>query len=161
MGNRSVRTACAALVAVGLVGLVVLGLAQAAYARGGGKRNQSAKDFQYEVSDCLESDRQDSMGLIVSDDSIRFNQVFSMNCIAATRPSTVKVLYSRKGRILEVSVVLRSPVLSDCTCPIGIDGKITNLGKGTYKLSFVYDAQVGDTDKPTRQTLGTKEFTIH
>lgn len=138
-----------------------LGLAHAASARGG-KRSQSAKDFEYEVSDCLEAGRQDSVGLIVSDDSVRFNHVFTMNCIAATRPSTVKVLYSKKGRALEVSVVLRSTVLADCSCPIGIDGKIANLGKGTYRLSFVYDAKVGDSpdDKPTRQSLGTKEFTI-
>jgi hypothetical protein len=138
-----------------------IGVAQAASARGG-KRSQSAKDFEYEVSDCLEAGRQDSMGLIVSDDSIRFNHVFTMNCVAATRPGTVKVLYSKKGRNLEVSVVLRSTMLADCSCPIEIDGKIANLGKGTYRLSFVYDAKVGDSpdDKPTRQSLGTKEFTI-
>jgi len=137
------------------------GLAQAAPARAG-KHSRAAKDFTYELSDCLEPDRRDSVGLIVSDDSVRFNQVFTMNCIAATRPGTVKVLYPKKGRTLEVSVVLQSTTLSDCTCPMGIDGKIANLGKGTYQLSFVYDAKVGDSadEKPTRQLLGTKEFTI-
>jgi hypothetical protein len=157
MGKTIVRVACA----VSVLGLVVLGFAHAGSARGRKGNPSAAKDFQYELSDCLESDRQDSMGLIVSDDSIRFNQVFTMNCIAATRPSTVKVLYSKQGRALEVRVVLRSPVLSDCTCPIGIDGKIANLGKGTYRVTFVYDAQIGDSPKPTIQTLGSKEFTIH
>lgn len=135
---------------------------QAASARKG-KGKPPANDFRYELSDCLESDRRDSVGLIVSDDSVSFDHVFTMNCIAATRPSTVKVLHTKRGQTLEVSIVLRSPVLSDCTCPIGIQGTISNLKKGTYRLSFVYDAKVGDAadEKPTRQSLGGKEFTIN
>jgi hypothetical protein len=150
-----------------LVGLVLStwtasGPAQAA-PTGKGKSRQTPNDFQYELSDCLESHQRDSVGLIVSDDSVRFDHVFTMNCIAATRPDTVKVLYSKKGRELEVSIVLRSPVLSDCTCPIGIQGKIGSLKKGTYRLSFVYDSKVGDAanEKPTRESLGGKEFTIN
>ncbi len=156
---------------VGLVALVAFTLSasslpsaasQAAPARKG-KGKQPANDFRYELSDCLESDRRDSVGLIVSDDSVSFDHVFTMNCIAATRPSTVKVLHTKRGQTLEVSIVLRSPVLSDCTCPIGIQGTISNLKKGTYRLSFVYDAKVGDAadEKPTRQSLGGKEFTIN
>lgn len=138
------------------------GLVQAASARGG-KVKQPANDFRYELSDCLESDRRDALGLIVSDDSVSFDHVFTMNCIAATRPNTVKVLYAKKGRELEVSIVLRSSVLSDCTCPIGIQGKIGSLKKGSYRLSFVYDSKVGDSsnEKPTRESLGGKEFTIN
>jgi len=139
------------------------GLAQASPARARkAKSSPTVKDFEYELSDCLESDRKDSLGLILSDDSVSFDHVFTMNCIAATKPDTVKVLYAKKGQNLEVSIVLRAAKLSDCTCPIGIQGKIANLTKGAYRLSFVYDAQVGNSvdEKPTRQSLGTKEFTI-
>jgi hypothetical protein len=140
---------------------VPLGVAHASPARKA-KSSPTVKDFEYELSDCLESDRQDSMGLIVSDDSVSFDHTFTMNCIAATKPDTVKVLYSKKGRNLDVSIVLRAARLSDCTCPIGIQGKIANLTNGAYRLSFFYEAQVGNSvdEKPTRQSLGTKEFTI-
>jgi hypothetical protein len=153
----------AIVLAVPSVPLAPFGLAQASPARARkGKSIPAAKDFEYELSDCLESERKDSLGLIVSDDSVSFDHVFTMNCIAATKPDTVRVLYAKKGQNLEVSVVLRAATLSDCTCPIGIQGKIANLTKGTYRLSFVYDAQVGNAvdAKPTRQSLGGKEFTI-
>lgn len=128
----------------------------------GGKSKKASQDFEYKVSDCLGADKTDFMGLAVAEDSVTFNQILTMNCIAATRPSTVKVTYAKKGRDLEVSVVLRSEVLSDCTCPIAIDGTIANLGKGTHRLSFFYDAKPDNSEsaKPTRQALGTKEFTI-
>jgi hypothetical protein len=127
----------------------------------GGKGKLTTKDFEYQVSDCLESDRTNAMKLVVAEDSVSFNQVLKMNCIAATRPSTVKVTYARKGKALEVGVVLSSDVLSDCTCPIGIDGTISNLGKGTYRISFFYEAKDDPAHaKPTRQALGTKDFTI-
>jgi len=161
LSTRNVRVARAALVVVVGVLVAFSGFAEAAARKG--KGSQAGKDFEYQVSDCLEADRKDSLGMIVSEDSLRFSHVFTMNCSAATHPDTVKVLYSKKGRNLEVSVIFRSFILSDCTCPIEIDGKIAKLGKGTYRLSFVYDAKVGDSadDKPTRQSLGTKEFTIN
>jgi hypothetical protein len=135
--------------------------ALAAPARGG-KAKKAPKDFEYAVSDCQGSDRKDTVALEVSEDSVRFNQTLTMNCIAATRPNTVKVSYARKGRDLQVSIILRSEVMSDCTCPIGIEGKISRLGKGAYRLSFLFDHLPGNSadDKPVRQTLGTKEFTI-
>jgi hypothetical protein len=154
--------------AVGLVALAAFtlvawslpsGVAQAA--RKGKGSQSSAKDFQYELSDCLEADRRDSVGMIVSEDAVRFDHVFTMNCIAATQPNTVKVLYSKKGRDLEVSIVLNSTVLSDCTCPIGIQGKISNLKKGSYRLSFAYESKSDRDEKPTRQALGGKDFTIN
>jgi hypothetical protein len=153
--------------AVGLVALASFtwvssslpsGAAQAARK---GKASQSSKDFQYELSDCLEADRKDSVGMIVSEDAVRFDHVFTMNCIAATHPNTVKVLYSKKGRDLEVSIVLNSSVLSDCTCPIGIQGAISNLKKGSYRLSFAYEFRSDGDAKPTRQSLGGKDFTIN
>jgi hypothetical protein len=150
---------------IGLLVLVASTLAQPLGAASGrkGKSSKVAKDFQYSVSDCLESDRQDSVGLIVSEDSVAFNHVFTMNCTAATRPNTVKVIYSKKVRNLEVRVSLQSSVLSDCTCPIAIDGKISNLGKGSYRLSFVYESKTDGpaNEKPIRQSLGSKEFTIN
>ena len=136
------------------------GSVQAATARKG-KSSQTVKDFEYELSDCLEADRKDSVGMIVSEDAVRFDHVFTMNCIAATRPNTVKVLYSKKGRDLEVSIVLNSTVLSDCTCPIGIQGKVSKLKKGNYRLSFAYEFKSDRDEKPTRQSLGGKEFTIN
>ena len=141
--------------------LPILVAVAAAQARGGKSKN-AAKDFEYAVSDCLGAGQKDSVGLEVSDGSVRFNQVLTMNCIAATRPSTVKVSYSKKGRDLEVSVILRSDVLSDCTCPIGIDGRISNLGKGAHRLSFVFDHKPGngESEKAIRQVLGSKEFSI-
>jgi hypothetical protein len=128
----------------------------------GAKSKKAAKDFEYTVSDCLGSDKKDSVGLEVSESSVRFNQILTMNCIAATHPNTVKVSYSKKGRDLQVSVILRSDVLSDCTCPIEIDGIILNLGKGDHHISFIYDCKPGNTanEKPVRQALGSKEFSI-
>lgn len=161
-----------ALVSMLMMGLATAALggfpshAEAAPARGkagkADKPDKASKDFTYTVSDCLESGRNDSADLVVSDDAVSFNHVLTLNCTAATHPATVKVLYTKKGRNLEVDVVLRSPVLADCTCPIGIEGKISNLGKGTYRLSFVHEVKVGDSsDKPTRQNLGGQEFTIN
>jgi hypothetical protein len=152
--------------AVGLAALAAFILATSlpssvAQAARKGKGSQSSKDFKYELSDCLETDRKDSVGMIVSEDAVRFDHVFTMNCIAATQPNTVKVLYSKKGRDLEVSIVLNSTVLSDCTCPIGIQGTISNLKKGSYRLSFVYESKSDEEGKPARQALGGKEFTIN
>jgi hypothetical protein len=126
------------------------------------KSKKALKDFEYSVSDCLGPDKKDSVGLEVSDGSVSFNQILAMNCIAATRPNTVKVSYAKKARELQVVVSLSSEVLSDCTCPIGIDGRISNLGKGTYRISFVFDFKPGQAthEKPTRQALGSKEFSI-
>jgi hypothetical protein len=128
----------------------------------GAKGKQAPKEFEYTVSDCQGSDKKDSVGLEVSESSVRFNQILTMNCIAATHPNTVKVSYSKKGRDLQVSVILRSDVLSDCTCPIGIEGEIFKLGKGDYRISFIYDYKPGSTanEKPVRQALGSKEFSI-
>jgi hypothetical protein len=128
----------------------------------GSKSKKAAKDFEYAVSDCHGAGTPDSIGLEVSESSVAFTQVLTMNCIAATRPNTVKLSYSKKGRDLEVSIILRSDVLSDCTCPIGIEGTIANLGKGTHRISFIFDHKLGNeaNEKPVRQTLATKEFSI-
>jgi len=126
----------------------------------GGKSKKAAKDFEYTVSDCQGEGTPDSIRLELSEGAVGWSQVLSMNCIAATRPSTVKLAYAKKGRDLEVSIILRSEVLSDCTCPIGIEGRIFNLGKGAYRLSFVYDRPDAAKEKPTRHPLATKEFSI-
>jgi hypothetical protein len=136
-------------------------LACAAPARGA-KGKKARKDFQYSVSDCLESDKMDSVALEVSASSVTFRQTLTMNCIAATRPSTVKVTHAKKGRDLQVVVILETDVLSQCTCPIGIEGTIYGLGKGAHRISFTYDFKPGSAlnEKPTRQSLGSKEFSI-
>ena len=150
--------------AAGAVAVVVLPIlvATAAASARGGKSKNAARDFEYAVSDCLGAGHKDTVGFEVSESSVRFNQILTINCIAATRPSTVKVSYSKKGRELEVSVILRSDVFSDCTCPIGIDGKISNLGKGAHRLSFIFDHKPGNgaNEKAVRQALGSKEFSI-
>jgi hypothetical protein len=135
-------------------------LARPAYAAAhGGKSKKAPKDFDYTVSDCQGSDQRDSVGLEVSEDSVRFHQILTMNCIAATHPSTVNVSYAKQKRDLQVSITLTSPVLSDCTCPIAIDGVILRLGKGTYRIAFTYAQEAGN-EKATRQALGAKEFSI-
>ena len=127
-----------------------------------GKRPKAPKDFTYTVSDCLPAGTLDSIRLEVAEGSLTFTQVLTMNCIAATRPSTVKLDYAKKGTHLEVSIILRSAVLSDCTCPIGIEGTITNLRKGAHNISFVFDHAAGNAanEKPTRRTLATREVSI-
>jgi hypothetical protein len=123
---------------------------------------KAGKSFSYTVSDCQAQGTLPSIRLEVSESSVAFNQILTMNCIAATRPSTVKLAYVKKGSDLEVSVVLRSEVYSDCTCPIAVEGTIANLAKGDYRIAFVYDHQPGDSPKsaPTRQTLATKGISI-
>lgn len=120
------------------------------------------KDFEYTVSDCQGPEKNDSVALELSDDSVKLSQILTMNCIAATRPNTVKVAYSKKGRDLEVTVILRSEMESACVCPIGIDATISNLAKGDYRLAFVYDYKLGRSadEKPTKMVLGTKEFSV-
>jgi hypothetical protein len=125
----------------------------------GGKSKKAPKDFDYTVSDCQGSDQKDSVGLEVSEDSVRFHQILTMNCIAATHPSTVNVSYAKQKRDLQVGITLSSPVLSDCTCPIAIDGVILRLGKGTYRIAFTF-VQAAGSEKATRQALGSKEFSI-
>jgi hypothetical protein len=126
------------------------------------KGKQARKDFEYTVSDCLGPERNDSVALELAEDSMKLNQILTMNCIAATRPNTVKVEYAKKGHHLEVTVILKSEVQSDCTCPIGIEGTISNLAKGDYHISFVFDSRLGRSvdDKATRIVLGTKEFSV-
>lgn len=139
----------------------IMGSAHAARGRRD-KGKQAAKDFSYTVSDCHAAGELESIRLEVSEGSVAFAQVLDMNCIAATRPSSVKLAYAKRGRDLEVTIILRSDVLSDCTCPIGIEGSIANLDKGTYRILFVYDHPPGrsPTEKPVRRTVGTQEVAI-
>jgi hypothetical protein len=139
----------------------LVGLAHAARARPG-KGKQSAKDFSYTVSDCHEAGEQESIRLELSEGAVAFAQVLDMNCTAATRPSSVKLAYAKHGRDLEVTITLRSHVLSDCTCPIGIEGRIANLDKGSYRIVFIYDhpPDRAPNDQPVRRTVGSKEFTL-
>jgi hypothetical protein len=127
-----------------------------------GKSKPAGKDFAYTVSDCHADGELDSIRLELAESSVTFTQVLTMNCIAATRPGTVTLSYAKQGRTLEVSIVLRSAVLSDCTCPIGIEGTIANLGKGAYRIVFIFDhpPEGSANGKPIRQTLTTKEFSI-
>ncbi len=124
--------------------------------------SKATKGFSDTVSDCHEPGTLDSIRLEVSEGSVSFAQILTMNCIAATRPTTVKLVHARKGRELEVSIVLRSDVFSDCTCPVGIEGTIANLAPGEYRIAFVFDHPPGDSPnaKPIRQTLATKELTL-
>jgi hypothetical protein len=126
------------------------------------KGKQARKDFEYTVSDCQGPEKRDSVALVLSEDSVKLSQILSMNCIAATHPDTVKVAYAKKGHDLEVTVILRSERQSDCTCPIEIDGTISNLTKGDYRLSFVFDYKLGRSldEKATRSILGTKDFSV-
>lgn len=126
------------------------------------KSKKAVRDFTYTVSDCHGAGELDSIRLEVSEGALAFKQVLTMNCIAATRPSTVKLSYAKKRRNLEVSIMLRSDLVSDCICPIGIEGTITHLARGDYRISFIFDHQLGTSpdEKPTRQTLATKEFSI-
>ena len=126
------------------------------------KGQQARKDFGYTVSDCQGPEKNDSVALELSEGFVKFSQILTMNFIAATHPNTVKVAYAKKGHNLEVTVILRSEMQSDCTCPIGIDGTISNLAKGDYRISFVYDYKLGRSvdEKATRTVLGTKEFSV-
>jgi hypothetical protein len=139
----------------------LVGVAHAARARAG-KGKQSAKDFSYTVSDCHEAGELESIRLELSEGAVAFAQVLDMNCIAATRPNSVKLAYAKHGRDLEVTITLRSEVLSDCTCPIGIEGRIANLDKGSYRILFVFDhpPDRAPNDKPIRRTVGSKEFDL-
>ncbi len=131
----------------------------AASARGG-QSKPAPKDFAYTVSDCQGAGTPDSIRLEVSESSVTFNQILTMNCIAATRPSTVRLSHAKRGRDLEVTILLRSDVLSDCDCPIAIEGTITRVGKGAHRITFVFDHSNPGNEKPTRQTLAVKELSI-
>jgi hypothetical protein len=126
------------------------------------KNKQAAKDFSYSVSDCHEAGELESIRLELSEGAVAFAQILDMNCIAATRPSSVKLAYAKHGRDLEVTITLRSEVLSDCSCPIGIEGSITHLDKGSYRIRFFYEhpPDHAPNDKPIRRTVGSQEFTI-
>jgi hypothetical protein len=137
------------------------GRAQAAAARRG-KDKSPARDFTYAVSDCRAEGTPDSIRLEVSEGAVAFAQTFSMNCTAATHPSSVKLTYVKKGRDLEVTIVFRPDTLADCTCPVGIEGRIANLAKGGYRIHFRYDEKSGGGAGPpaTPRSLATKEFSI-
>jgi hypothetical protein len=159
---RIATTALVAVLAAGTPMVAGLGGGSVLAAARAGKGKQAAKNFAYRVSDCLESDRESSVRLVVGDGQVSFNHVLKMNCVAATRPGTVTVSHTRRARAIEVSVVLRTQVLSACECPIEIDGTLSALAPGTYRLSFVYDFQPDEATgvKPARQSLGTQEITI-
>jgi len=137
------------------------GLACAAPARAA-KAKRARQSFEYTVSDCQGPEKADSVAMEQSEGSLKFSQILTMNCIAATRPSTVRVTNAKTGHNLEVTVTLDSELKSDCTCPIEIDGRISNLAKGDYRISFVYDEKLGRLvdGKATRKVLGTKEFSV-
>jgi hypothetical protein len=118
--------------------------------------------FAYTVSDCLGPENVDSVAMEQTEGSIKFKQILTMNCIAATHPNTVKVTFAKKGSNLEVTVILDSDLKSDCTCPIEIDGRISNLAKGNYRLSFVHESRLGpsEDEKATKKVLGTQEFSV-
>jgi hypothetical protein len=148
-----------------LVALAALGGALGpvhAKAGRGAKGKPARKDFTYTTSDCQGPDKLNSIALELSEGTVGFHQILTMNCTAATRPSTVSVSYVKKARQLQVTIALKSDVLADCTCPIGIDGSISGLDKGAYTISFFYDAPSGEDakEKPIRRTLATKEFSI-
>jgi len=127
-----------------------------------GKSKKAPKDFEYTVSDCLPEGTLGSIRLEVSEGALSFKQVLTMNCIAAIRPKTVKLAYAKKGTQLEVSIILRSEVMSDCTCPIAIEGTITRLRKGSHRITFVFDRKPdnAEDDKPVRQILSTQEVSL-
>ena len=79
------------------------------------KAKQAREDFAYTVSDCLGPGNADSVALDQSEDTMKFSQMRTMNCIAATHPNTVKVAYAKKGHNLEVTVILESEMKSECT----------------------------------------------
>ncbi len=152
-----------ALAAASLLALPFLvGSVHAARGPRGKSKPSAAKDFSYSVSDCHEAGEQESIRLELSEGAVAFAQVLDMNCIAATRPSSVKLSYAKHGRDLEVTITLRSEVLSDCSCPIGIEGRIANLDKGSYRILFVYDHPPDHAphDKPVRRTVGSQEFQL-
>ena len=126
------------------------------------KAKPAREGFSYTVSDCLGAGHADSVALEQSDSTMKFSQIRTMNCIAGTHPDTVKVAYAKKGQTLEVTVILASERTSDCTCPIEIDGRISKLAKGDYRISFVYEEKLGrsEDEKAPRTVLGTQEFSV-
>jgi hypothetical protein len=137
------------------------GLAYAAPTRAT-KAKPAREGFSYTVSDCLGEGHANSVALEQTENVMKFSQIRAMNCIAGTHPETVKVAYAKKGHSLEVTVLLASERTSDCTCPIEIDGRIANLPKGDYRISFVYEEKLGrsEDEKATRTVLGTQEFSV-
>jgi hypothetical protein len=140
---------------------ILVALAYAAPTRAA-KAKQARQGFEYTVSDCQGPEKVDSVAMEQSEGSVKFSQILTMNCIAATHPNTVKVVYAKKRHNLDVTVILDSELKSDCACPIEIDGTISNLAKGEYRISFVYDEKLGRSvdAKATRKVLGTKEFSV-
>lgn len=126
------------------------------------KGKQVRKDFAYTVSDCLGPDKNDGVALELSEGTVKFSQILTMNCIAATHPNTVKVAYAKKGHDLVVTIILKSELQSDCTCPVEIDGTIAALAKGDYRLAFAFDSKLGRSvdEKATEKILGSKEFSV-
>jgi len=160
MGIRSI---CVASIATATwVALLATGSSGPAFAAARANKGKKAANFSYKVSDCLESDRESSARLVVGDGSVSFTHVLTMNCVAATRPDTVQVSQTKRGQAIEVTVVLRTRVLSECECPIEIDGTLSGLAPGTYRISFVYDFSPDEATgvKPSRHLLGTQEITI-
>jgi hypothetical protein len=147
-----------AAAAVALFALPVFAAPANAAARGA-KGAKAAKDFHYTVSDCRDPSEQDGIRLELSEGAIAFSQTLTMNCVAATRPKTVSLAYAKKGRNLEVTITIDSAVLADCTCPIGIEGSIGSLAKGTYHLSIFYEERAAN-EKPTRRTVAERDISI-
>ena len=165
LGTSAARGGLLIVVALAtLSGALEGSLAGPVYAGAGrsAKGKPASRNFAYTVSDCQGSDKTDSVGLELSEGTVAFHQILTMNCAAATQPSTVSVSYVKKARELEVTVVLKSDMLADCTCPIGIDGSISGLDKGAYRISFFYDdpSGAGAKEKSVRRVLGAKEFSI-
>ena len=99
-----------------------------------------AGDMEYSITTCdtlREEPANDSIDLVVLKDSVTFSQVLNTYCNANS--TNLRLSYSKKGYALEVREVFDGATAARCICPLRIQGKISNLEKGEYRLRFVFD----------------------
>jgi hypothetical protein len=148
-------------------GLSVLKPAYAEPAKGEGdpakkekKKVVKQKGFTYTFGRCGESLKRDKrpMRLEASGSTVSFNHLLHTYC-NADEGNALKVNYARKGRNLLVTEVFKANQLAKCTCDFEIEGTISGLAKGRYKITFVYEWRIYK-DKPGSEVIETREFEI-
>jgi hypothetical protein len=119
------------------------------------------EDFFYKIYPCpsgyyYETKPRPKIEIEVENNSIKFFQILSSYC---NSPSDIKLNYTkRENNIIIEEIFSPKRGIAKCMCEFPILGKIFNLEKGKYKISFIYKIKILLSKE--EQVLGEYEFEI-
>lgn len=95
------------------------------------------QDFSYKIYSCNKSSEDINLiNVQTKNNSIIFNQTLMLYCNANN--DNFKLKYSKKNNELLIREVFNAKEVTGCVCPTIIEGSITNIERGDYKLRFLF-----------------------